>query len=124
MACVAMLDETPEPEPPKKPKKNIDMLEAVRKYYDGSQPLTDRQDLVRLEMSKLPLDSISAFFGALRRVASTIAAGEGEYRRFTETMTLTESMHGIGGTSVCGGGGECETRWWSRGWKPHGAVLC
>lgn len=96
----------PEPEP-KKPKKGsssgngIDMLDAVRKYYDGSQPLTDRQHLVRLEMSKLPLDSISAFFGALRRVASTIEAGEGEYRRFTETMTLTEQMvHDLFGEAV------------------------
>ena len=79
----------------------MDMLDAVRKYYDGSQPLTDRQHLVRLEMSKLPLDSISAFFGALRRVASTIEAGEGEYRRFTETMTLTESMvHDLFGEAV------------------------
>ena len=54
----------------------------MRKYYDGSTPLTDRQALIRLELSKLPLNSIAAFFGALRRVASTIDAGEGEYRKF------------------------------------------
>ena len=73
-------------------KAKLDILESVRKYYDGSTPLTDRQALIRLELSKLPLNSIAAFFGALRRVASTIDAGEGEYRKFNETMTHTEAM--------------------------------
>ena len=34
-------------------------------------------------------------------MASTIEAGEGEYRRFTETMTLTEQMvHNLFGEAV------------------------
>ena len=86
---------------PKPKRRKFDMMEAVRQYYDGSRPLTDRQHLVRLELSKLPLDSIAAFFGALRRVASTIEAEEGEYRRFTETMTHTEQMvHDLFGEAV------------------------
>ena len=80
-----------EEEKPRK-KGKVDIMEAVRKYYDGTAPLTDRQHLIQLELSKLPLTSISAFFGALRRVASTIEAGEGEYRKFNETMTHTEAM--------------------------------
>lgn len=86
------LDEYEEEKERPRKKGKVDILEAVRKYYDGTAPLTDRQHLIRLELSKLPLTSISAFFGALRRVASTIEAGEGEYRKFNETMTHTEAM--------------------------------
>ena len=59
---------------PKKPK--TDILAAVQSYYNGTEPLTDRQALVRLELSKLPLTDVSSFFGALRRVASTIEGPE------------------------------------------------
>ena len=80
-------------EPSPNPKKaKLDIMTCVRQYYDGTSPLTDRQHLVRLELAKLPLTSIAAFFGALRRVASTIESGEGEYRKFNETMTHTEAM--------------------------------
>ena len=72
------LDEYEEEKERPRKKGKVDILEAVRKYYDGTAPLTDRQHLIRLELSKLPLTSISAFFGALRRVASTIEAGEGD----------------------------------------------
>ena len=70
----------------------MDVLEAVRKYYDGSQPLTDKQHLVRLELSSLPMTSVSAFFQAVRKVGSTIDSEEGEYRRFTESMGTTETL--------------------------------
>ena len=76
----------------KKAKKPLDVLEAVRRYYDGSQPLTERQHLVRLELQSLPLTSVSAYFQAMRKVGSTIDSEEGEFRRFTESMGMTESL--------------------------------
>ena len=82
--------DVPDGEPPAKKTKTV--LEAVRGYWDGTIPLSDRQRVVRLELQKMDYRTLHGFFGALRRIAATIETAEDEYRRFIETTAHTEAM--------------------------------
>ena len=77
-------------EPPAKKTKTV--FEAVRGYWDGTIPLSDRQRVVRLELQKMDYKTLQGFFGALRRIAATIDTAEDDYRRFIEGTSHSEAM--------------------------------